>query len=131
MSDQGEPLSWRRTLRDQLADVFQRHGASVTVGLTLHGVEIQSADERVDVVEMDTIGPRRPVPVEDDSYHIVVMMKNSLNLKAMPSFHVQNADLVIGKNNIVLKDRYGEGGNVLSKQELAHIIANARDVVTL
>lgn len=136
MSDQGEPLSWRRTLQEQLLDVFDRHGAKVAVGLTETGIAIRSQDERVDASYILKVSPQ-PVdegtlrmPGGDSNYKLVIIAKRAINLKGLPRSRVQDAELVVGRKNLVLKDRYGRE-RTLSERELARIIANAGDVVTL
>ena len=40
---------WRRFLKAELVDVFERYGVNVAVGLTANGVAMCSSDDRVDV----------------------------------------------------------------------------------
>jgi hypothetical protein len=146
MSDQGEPLSWRKTLQEQLLDVFDRHGATVAVGLTETGVAIRSQDVRVDAatapevraldIEPGSLRVPKGSPAHrnsishDGGYKLVLIARHSINLKALPSLRVQEAELVIGKGNKVLKDRYGVERE-LSERELARILASAEDVVQI
>lgn len=43
------------TLRDDLLDVFQKHGVDVAVGLTKGGVALRSQDERVDLLNLGKV----------------------------------------------------------------------------
>lgn len=139
MSDQGDPQGWRHTLQEQLLDIFDRHGAKVAVGLTQDGVAIRSQDMRVDAVNvLEVRALRESAGIEagslrmprGDHYRLVIIAKRSLNLKAIPPQRKQDADLIVGKNNAVLKDRYG-GRDSLTERELARILANAETVVQI
>lgn len=139
MSDQGDPHGWRHTLQEQLLDVFDRHGASVAVGLTQDGVAIRSQDMRVDAVNvLEVRALRENAGIEagslrtpkGDNYKLVIIAKRSLNLKAIPPQRRQEAELIVGKDNRVLKDRYG-GRDSLTERELARVLANAETVVQI
>jgi hypothetical protein len=137
VSDQGDPQGWRHSLQEQLLDVFDRHGASVAVGLTATGVAIRSQDERVDASYVLKVSAQ---PVDEGTlrwpgpgtggYKLVIIAKRSLNLKAIPPHRRQEAELIVGKDNLVLKDRYGDERN-LTERELARILANAETVVQI
>lgn len=137
MSDQGDPQGWRHSLQEQLLDIFDRHGVQVAVGLTQDGVAIRSQDERVDAFNLREVqaksiekGTLRMPRVADDRYKLVIIARHSLNLKAIPPQRKQDAELIVGKNNLVLKDRYGVE-RTLSERELARILANAETVVQI
>lgn len=142
MSDQGDPMGWRHSLQEQLLDTFDRHGVKVAVGLTETGVAIRSQDERVDASYVLKVSPQ---PVDEGTlrvaseswpgagtsgYRLVIIAKRSLNLKAIPPHRRQEAELIVGKDNLVLKDRYGAERN-LTERELARILANAETVVQI
>lgn len=68
----------------------------------------------------------------DDFYDRVVIARRATNLKALGMLGaVTNADIVIGKDRIVLKDRFGPDGRRLTQRELDNMVDEAGSVVTL
>jgi hypothetical protein len=70
---------------------------------------------------------------EAPSYGLVIIAKQSKNLKALLGgrSRLADADMVIGKANVVLKDRYGSEGRTLRDYEVTTIRESAGEVIEL
>lgn len=59
------------------------------------------------------------------SYRLVIHDRNMGRASEIPAIDLMNADLVVGKDRRVLKDRYGAEGTTLSRKRLEDIMENA------
>lgn len=70
--------------------------------------------------------------MSDDFYDKVVIARHATNLKALGMLEsVLSADIVVGKDRIVLKDRFGQDGRKLTERALSILVDEAGSVVTL
>lgn len=68
----------------------------------------------------------------DDFYDRVVIARRAPNLKALGMLEsVLEADIVVGKDRTVLKDRFGVDGRKLTERQVSVLVDEAGSVVTL
>lgn len=67
------------------------------------------------------------------SYQLVIVARGARNMKAIGGSmsRVTDADLVVGKDNLVLKDRNGQENVKMSDRDLERVKADATEVVYL
>lgn len=60
---------------------------------------------------------------------MVIVEPKAKNIKGIPFRQAQDADLIVGKGNVVLKDRYGIEGEHMTDAQLIETCASAKEVV--
>lgn len=65
---------------------------------------------------------------ETQTYARVVIASRAKSIRGVPARLAQVGELVVGKDNVVLKDRYGSDGRKIPQRELDEIIENATEV---
>jgi hypothetical protein len=67
-----------------------------------------------------------------DEYGLVLVAAKSRNLRAIGAFQsVRDADMVIGKDRIILKDQHGAEGTTLTIRQMEQVRERASEVVDL
>lgn len=70
--------------------------------------------------------------MSDDFYDKVVIARRATNLKGLGELgSIHEADIVVGKDRTVLKDRFGLAGRKLTERALSILVDEAGSVVTL